>query len=140
MSVYHFYMFDAYFSSDGHWAKPKNTGCQFIGAWFSAQISSDGNWAKPKTQDIRLFAHVLKRKTSYNGDWAKPKNPGCQSITFTRLTRKFRLMATGQSRKNPGCQSRFTSFSAYISCDGDWAKPKTQDVGLVCTRFETKTS
>ena len=103
-------------------------------------LMATGQSRKPRISDYSWVVHVLKQKTSYNGDWAKPKNPGCQSITFTRLTRKFRLKATGQSRKNPGCQSRFTSFSAYISCDGDWAKPKTQDVRLVCTRFETKTS
>ena len=34
----------------------------------------------------------------------------------------------------------FKWFNAQISFDGDWAKPKTQDVRLICTRFETKTS
>ena len=58
---------------------------------------------------------------------------------FTRLTRKFCLMATGQSRKNPGCQSTLNGLMRK-SFDGDWAKPKTQDVRLICTRFETKTS
>ena len=71
--------------------------------------------------------------TSYNGDWAKPINPGCQSTTFTCLTRNFDLMATGQKDrpKNPGCQFIGAGFffvrKSPLMATGQSRKPRMSD-------------
>ena len=132
-------IFAARMSSDGHGAKPQkeNLRCQsksytlwrvsFV--WCPLGKGEKARMSGYITKHVSLGLTCFNALTNFVWWLKKPRMPvSCLHV----VTRKFRLMATRQSRKRPGCQSSVYMFWYLISPDGHWAKPnKNQDVSSV---------